>query len=195
MKGLFAAVSAVALLAGAPAWAQTAATPRALSSQDQTFLKEAGGGNLAEVQLGRLAMQKAATPAVQEFGRWMATDHSMAGRRLAAIARFLGRPEQPTLTPQDIALKNRLQALRGPQFDRQYIRAMVMDHRKDIQAFRREAQDGQAQPLKAYAHNMLPVLDQHLAEAEQLAGAGGVVMGAPARPAATSGSSIGHYNR
>jgi putative membrane protein len=195
MKGLFAATAAVALLAGIPAWAQTAAAPRTLSSQDQTFLKEAGGGNLAEVQLGRLAERQATDPAVQEFGRWMATDHSMAGKRLAAIARFVGHPEQPTLTPQDIALKNRLQALRGPQFDRQYIRAMVMDHRKDIQAFRRQAQDGRAQPLKMYARNMLPVLDQHLAEAEQLAGTGGVATGTTARPAATSGSSIGHYNR
>jgi putative membrane protein len=72
---------------------------------------------------------------------------------------------------------------------------MVMDHRKTVRAFRQEAQDGQAQPLKAYAHNMLLVIEQHLAEAEQLASTRGTAMGTVARPMGASGSSIGHYNR
>src|ERR1700745_4530969 len=81
MKGLLAAVSVGALLTAAPAWAQS------LSQQDKTFVHEAGAGNLAEAELGKLAEQKAATPAVKEFGRWMATDHSFANKWLAAILR------------------------------------------------------------------------------------------------------------
>jgi predicted outer membrane protein len=55
MKGLSAAASVIALLTAAPAWAQTATPPQNLSSQDQTFLKKAAAGNLAEVRLGQLA--------------------------------------------------------------------------------------------------------------------------------------------
>ena len=181
MKGLFAAASVVTLLAVAPACAQTAATPQSLSSQDRTFLREAGAGNLAEVSLGQLAEQKSTNPAVQEFGRWMITDHSFANKLLIAIAQRLGQSEQPTLTRQDISLKDRLQGLSGPQFDRQYLQAMVMDHRKDVQAFRQEAQNGQVQPLKSYANNMLPIIEQHLAEAEQLASMRGLAVGTTAR--------------
>jgi putative membrane protein len=125
----------------------------------------------------------------------MATDHTLANKRLAAIARYLGRPFHPQLTHQDIALKNKLQGLSGRQFDTQYMQAMVRDHEKDIQAFEQEAQNGQAEPLKMYARNMLPVIREHFAEARQLAGAGGVATGAGGRATTGSGSSIQHYNR
>ena len=195
MKGLLTAVSLVALLATAPAWAQTTASPQPLSNQDKTFLNKAGAGNRAEVELGRLAMRQAATPAVKEFGRWMATDHTLANKRLARIGDTIGHPIHPQPTPQDIALKNRLQGLPGAQFDTQYMQAMVQDHQKDIQAFRQEAQNGQAQMLKMYARNMLPVIKQHLAEAEQLAGGNGLAVGTAGRSTMGAGSSIQHYNR
>src|ERR1700745_3622331 len=89
MKGLLAAVSVGALLTAAPAWAQS------LSQQDKTFVHEASAGNLAEPELGKLAEQKAAAPAVKEFGRWMATDHGFARKWLGAIP----REEAETLTP------------------------------------------------------------------------------------------------
>lgn len=194
MKALLAAVSLLPLLAAAPAWAQNApnAQPQALSSQDKTFLTEALGGNRAEVALGRLAERQAATPAVKEFGRWMATDHRLANRRLMMVARRLGQSVQPTPTQQDTALKNKLQGLSGAQFDHQYVQAMVRDHAKDVRAFRQEAQDGQARPLKLYARALLPVIRQHLAEAKELAGEGGVAGGAGT---AGAGSSTAHENR
>lgn len=197
MKGLLTAVSLVALLAAAPAWAQNMAPPnsQSLSSQDGTFMTKAGAGNLAEAELGKLAEQKAATPAVREFGRWMMTDHTLANKRLAAVGQAIGHPLHPKLTQQDIALKNKLQGLSGRRFDTQYMQAMVKDHKKDIRAFQMEAQDGQTKEIKMYAHNMLPVLKEHLAEAEQLAGGNGVALGTTGRSTAGSGSSIQHYNR
>lgn len=198
MKGLLTAVSLVALLAAAPAWANSIshANAQSLSSQDKTFVKKAGDGNLAEAQLGKLAQQRAATPAVKEFGRWMRTDHTLANKRLDAIARKMAEANnfQPKLTAQDRQLKQKLQGLRGRQFDTQYMQAMVKEHKKDIQAFQKEAQDGQAKAIKTYAHTMLPVLKEHLAEAEQLAG-GGVAMRRTVPATVGSGSSIQHYNR
>ncbi|MBV8574934.1 MAG: DUF4142 domain-containing protein [Acetobacteraceae bacterium] len=89
MKGLLAAVSVIAVVAAVPAWAQnTAATAQSLSQQDKNFIQEAGAGSLAEAELGQLAEQRAATPAVREFGRWMYTDHGLtANNWLAAILR------------------------------------------------------------------------------------------------------------
>jgi putative membrane protein len=211
MKSLFAAVSAIALLAGAPAWAQNPAhsqrlerhrarnnpaSPqnaeniRALNDQDRTFAKQAGGGNLAEVKLGQLAMEKAANPAIKEFGRWMMTDHGFANVRLTAITKRIGMTNfQPKLNAQDRHMQQKLRGLSGEQFDRQYTQMMVRDHKETIPKFRKEEQDGQNRLLRAYAHNLLPVLRQHLAEAEQLAGTSGVAAGTSAPPAATSASS------
>lgn len=197
MKGLLAAVSVVALLAAAPAWAQNTAHPssQSLGSQDKTFMTKAGAGNLAEAELGKLALRKAATPAVKEFGRWMMTDHTLANKRLVAIGQAIGHPLHPMLTQPDISLKNKLEGLSGRRFDTQYMQAMVKDHKKDIKAFQMEAQDGQTTALKTYAHTMLPVLKEHLAEAEQLTGGGGVAMSRTGLRTSGSGSSIQHYNR
>jgi putative membrane protein len=196
MKGLFAAASAIALLAGVPAWAQNPASPQnpaslqALNSQDRMFLKQAGDGNLAEMKLGQLAMQKATSPAIKEFGRWMMTDHGFANVRLAAIGKRIGVANfQPKLTMQDQQMQQKLQGLSGEQFDRQYTQMMVRDHKETIPKFRKEEQDGQNPLLKTYAHNLLPVLDQHLAEAEQLAGSNGVAAGTTAPPTEASTNS------
>ena len=211
MKGLLAAVSAIALLAGVPAWAQNSTSPqhperyqartnpaspqnaesiRGLNDQDRMFIRQAGGGNLAEMKLGQLAMEKATRPAVKEFGRWMMTDHGFANIRLAAIAERIGEAGfQPKPTMQDRHMQQKLQGLNREQFDRQYTQMMVRDHKETIPKFRKEEQDGQNRLLRTYAHNLLPVLHQHLAEAEQLAGTSGVVAGTTVPPAEASTNS------
>ena len=176
MRALLAAASACALLIAAPAWAQNASTgAQTLSQQDKTFIQEAGAGNLAEAELGQLAEQKAATPAVKEFGRWMYTDHGLtANPWLAAILRQEHETFQPTLTAEQKQLKQKLEGLSGTQFDQQYIEHMVQDHEKTIPVFEKEAREGHNPALKSYAQGLTPVLQQHFAEAKELAGTGGV---------------------
>jgi putative membrane protein len=176
MRALLAAASACALLAAAPAWAQNApAGAQTLSQQDKTFVQEAGAGNLAEAELGQLAEQKAAAPAVKEFGRWMYTDHGLtANAWLAAILRQEHETFQPTLTAEQKQLKQKLEGLSGAQFDQQFIEHMVQDHEKTIPVFEKEAREGHNPALKSYAQGLTPVLQQHLAEVKELAGTGGM---------------------
>ena len=171
MRALLAAASACALLAAAPVWAQNApARAQTLSQQDKTFIQEVGAGNLAEAELGQLAEQKAAAPAVKEFGRWMYTDHGLtANPWLAAILRQEHETFQPTLTAEQKQLKQKLEGLSGTQFDQQFMEHMVQDHEKTIPVFQKEAREGHS-----YAAGLTPVLQQHLAEAKELAGTGGV---------------------
>jgi putative membrane protein len=176
MKGLLAAVSVFALLAATPAWAQNTGTgAQTLSQQDKTFIQQAGAGSLAEAELGQLAEQKAATPAVKEFGRWMYTDHGLtANKWLEAILREEHESFQPTLTAEQKQLKQKLEGFSGSQFDQQYIQHMVQDHEKTIPLFEREAKEGHNPMIKTFADSLTPVLQQHLAEAKELAGAGGM---------------------
>lgn len=48
----------------------------AANKADQTFLKAAIQGNLAEVQMGQLAQQKGQSDAVKSYGEILMTDHS-----------------------------------------------------------------------------------------------------------------------
>jgi putative membrane protein len=190
MKGLFAAASVGALLVAAPAWAQnTTEGARTLSQQDRTFVREAGAGNLAEAEMGQLAEQKATTPAIKEFGRWMATDHGLANKWLAAVIREEHESLQPSLTAEQRQLKQKLEGLSGTQFDEQYIEHMVQDHEKTVPIFEKEAKEGHNPAIKSYAENLTPVLEQHLIEVKELAGNGGMAAREGANATQRSGSS------
>ena len=176
MKQLLAAASVCALMIAAPAWAQNSGAQttnggQTLSQQDRTFVEKAGSGSLAEADLGNLAVQRGATPAVREFGRWMYTDHGLvANNWLKTVMAAQGENFQPTLTAQDKEIRRKLETLSGRRFDQEYIQAQVADHEKTIPIFETEARQGQNTMIKNFAQNMVPVLHQHLAEAKALAG-------------------------
>lgn len=138
----------------------------ALDVADRRFVMQAASGGLAEVELGKLAQQQAADAQVKEFGSRMVQDHSRANDELKRIADAKGVqvPAQPDPKHQkDI---ERLRALSGAAFDREYMKHMVADHRKDVAEFRKEARSAKDSALKDFAAKTLPTLQDHLKMAE-----------------------------
>jgi len=173
MKSLLTTAALLALVAG-PALAQPAAPSAAppggnapLSQQDQTFLKAAANGK-AEVETGRYVQEHGDNPAVRVFGRWMATDHTMADHMLQRTAAAVGAQLPGTLDHDAQSMVDRVRKLRGAELDRTYIADMVEDHEKDVHTFQQEVQSGQNPQVKAFAQDTLPVLQQHLAAAQEL---------------------------
>lgn len=183
MSSRVATIAMLALFAAAPAWAQSqprempaTPTPGAggdvmaqLNQQDREFLQEAAAGSKGEVEMGRVAMTNAAGPAVREFGRWMATDHDAIDQALDRLSRRMGVTPTSATSQEDQEALQRLQALHGRAFDRQYIPLQIQGHQQTIALFEREEQAGQQPVLKALARNTLPMLHEHLAEAQELA--------------------------
>lgn len=66
-----------------PATVQAAAP---LDSDDSAFLKDAAHDGMMEVQLGRLALDKAASSDVKQFAQRLIDDHSQANTELTALA-------------------------------------------------------------------------------------------------------------
>jgi putative membrane protein len=56
----------------------------------------------------------------------------------------------------------KLSALTGEKFDKEYVKMMLKDHRKDVAAFEKEAGGGMDADLKAFAASTLPTLREHL---------------------------------
>jgi uncharacterized protein (DUF305 family) len=52
----------------------------------------------------------------------------------------------------------RISTLSGDEFDRQYIRAMIDDHKDDLEKFRREADKGGDAAVKQFASKHVPIL-------------------------------------
>jgi len=132
-----------------------------LSYSDRTFMREAAMGGVAEVRLGRLAVQQGARESVRNFGQRMVDDHSRAAEELRQIARNKGISLPGEMDTEARALYRRLSRLHGAAFDSAYIRAMREDHQKDIEAFRKEARNGRDSDVRAFADRTLPIIREH----------------------------------
>ena len=138
-------------------------------TSDHAFLKNAAEGGKAEVELGQLAVEKASSPEVKQFGQRMVDDHSKANQRLEQVANKEGVTLPTSLGAKDQALKDKLSNASGEQFDHLYMSNMVRDHQQDVREFRQEANNGQDPDVKQFAQQTLPTLQEHLKQAESIA--------------------------
>ncbi|MGE5478573.1 MAG: DUF4142 domain-containing protein [Bacteroidales bacterium] len=152
-------------LAAFPAAAQQAAKSE-LSRQDKDFAEHAMAGGMMEVQLGKLAEQRAQNEGVKRFGQRMVTDHSQANQKMSEVGSRLGLSAPAQLPREQSRTVEKLSGLSGAEFDRAYMSTMIDDHKKDINAFRKQADKGDNAQLKSLAQETLPTLEQHLRLAE-----------------------------
>ena len=159
-----------------------AAQIQLVNDADRDFVSKAASGGTAEVELGRVATQRAVRPSVRSFAERMVADHGRANAELAALARRKGLDVPTALEPSQQAMRDRLSGLSGPDFDRAYMSEMVRDHTEDIALFERAAETSSDPDLKAWAARSLPMLRDHLALARQVNSE--VVLGPVPAPAA-----------
>ncbi len=167
MRNVIVSVIVGLAVTAAPALAQGAKKAAAKKPMsDRTFVEKAAAGGLAEVELGKLAEQKGTNDQVKSFGRRMVEDHSKANDELKTLAQSKNITLPADLDTHDQALKDRLSKLSGPAFDHAYMQAMVSDHRKDLNEFRRESTAGKDADVKTFASKTLPTLEDHLKMAQ-----------------------------
>lgn len=154
--------------ANPPPAAPSTNTSNLASQADQTFVKKATMGSLAEIQAGQLAAQKSRDPAVQEFGRWMQADYSMANVLLKQAAQSDNIQVPTSPNPVQTREIQDLQKMSGQQFDQKYINDEVTNHQQTLKLFQNEANAGQNQNLKAFAKDNLPGVQARLQEAQAL---------------------------
>jgi len=158
------------------------------AGSDQHFVLEAAKGGLAEVELGKLASEKASTDQVKQFGKRMVDDHSKANDELKSLAQSKNITLPTTVDPKEKALEDKLSRMSGEQFDRTYMQHMVADHRKDVNEFRTESQSGKDPEIKAWAAKTLPTLEEHLKQAQDTNKAVGTSGSTPAKSKGTKGT-------
>lgn len=158
--------------------------------KDRDFVEEQLAMGEAEIELGRLAQQKATHPDVKEYGATMVRDHQAAGQELRSIMSTAGAAHaQPTDRSADDRVAgaaremgdaaNKLQnefrdreedlaKLSGREFDRRYIDEMIDDHEEAVDDLEEKANDASHPEVKAWAAKTLPKVRQHLEQARAL---------------------------
>ncbi len=144
-------------------------TAGSVPAADKKFMREAAEGGLAEVELGKLATEKASSEEVKKFGQRMVDDHSKANDELKQLASSKSVNLPNELSAKDKMTKERLSKLSGESFDRSYMQDMVKDHKKDVADFARESNSAKDPDVKQFASKTLPTLKDHLKEAEGIA--------------------------
>ncbi|MFZ0200657.1 MAG: DUF4142 domain-containing protein [Candidatus Sulfotelmatobacter sp.] len=140
-----------------------------VSASDKKFVKQAAEGGMAEVELGKLAAEKASNPDVKKFGQRMVDDHTKVNDQLKEVASSQGIDLPDKLTAKDEMTKEHLSKLSGEQFDRAYMSDMVKDHTQDVADFQRESNSATDPAVKQFAQKTVPILEDHLKEAKEIA--------------------------
>lgn len=172
MKNRVTLLAATVLFGSAALVAQTGSSDRMTGqgSPDQNFMMKAAQGGMAEVQMGKLAMEHGQNQAVKDFGQKMVDDHGKANDELKDLAGKKGVTLPSGLDAKDQSTLDRLSKMSGAGFDKAYMKDMVTDHRKDIAEFEREANSGKDPDVKDWASKTLPTLQEHLRMAEDTNG-------------------------
>ena len=144
-----------------------------LAAADAKFITEAVGDGMYEVAVGQLAADKASGAEVKAFGRMLVEHHAAANDKLKQVAAAHGITP-PSAVPADKQKKiDRLSALSGAAFDKQFIQTVgIDDHRLDVAAFEKAGTGATATDVRAFATETLPTLRSHLAAAHKLASGG-----------------------
>jgi putative membrane protein len=140
-----------------------------MMSPDQHFVKEAAADNQFEIKLSQFVEQQAQDPQVKQLAQKLIQDHQQAQQQLQKIAQGMNMqlPSQLEQWQQD-----KLQAMQqkhGKHLEMHYTFGNVGDHTTDLLMYQYEAEHGQNQQVKQFAEQTIPILQQHLQMAEQVA--------------------------
>jgi putative membrane protein len=140
----------------------------------QSFLQRAAEGQEAEIVLGQLASERAGDRQVKQFGAQMIEDHRKASAEIRHLASKEGVVLPTELTRKHRDKQEEFSGLSGSEFDRAYIGYMLRDHRKDVKDFERQAKAIKDPEVLHWAEGTLPLLKQHLRQAQHIASAIGI---------------------
>jgi putative membrane protein len=134
----------------------------AVEEADAKFTTQAAVGGMAEVELGKLALEKSSNPQVKDFATMMVKDHGMANTELMAIAQQKNITLPSTVDDEHKKKMDDLSKKTGADFDKAYVDAMVSGHKSTLKLMEDESRDGKDADLKAFATKTAPIVQSHL---------------------------------
>jgi putative membrane protein len=158
-------VAASLLLAALPL---SAISQQKMAQEDQKRFQGLAEANLAEVETGKLAQEKARADEVKKFGEHMVEDHGKMLEEMKQMAEKKGAkvPDKPNKEHQ--AAMKKLEKASGESFDAAYMQQMVKDHQKALKLAQDTAKNAKDPELKAAAQKAAPDIQKHLKMAQDL---------------------------
>jgi putative membrane protein len=138
-------------------------------------------GDSLEIEMARLAAERAGDPEVREFARLLVDEHS----RHLSTSLEMSRDEDIGSIPADgdrheATLRRYLSSLRAmgssPAFDRAFIRYQMRHHDHEVNALRAMRPAARDDDLEQHIDETLPVIERHLSRSRDLGARLGVTV-------------------
>ena len=140
------------------------------ASADATFMSTAAMSSMAEIAHGKQAQANGSHDEVKKFGERMIEDHTKANDDLKALAAKKNATLPAELDQKHQAMQQKLEKMKGADFDRAYMQHMVQAHKEAVTLFQNEAKNGKDADVRAWAEKTLPTLQEHLKMATEING-------------------------
>jgi putative membrane protein len=136
-------------------------------------------GDSLEIEIARLAAERAGDPEVREFARMLADEHA----RHLSTSLEMARDEDIGSVPADgdrhaVTLRRYLASLRAmessPAFDRVFLRYQIRHHDHEVNALRAMRPAARDDDLEQHIDETLPVIERHLNRSRELGGRLGI---------------------
>jgi putative membrane protein len=157
----------LALLSILPAFAFAAGD----QDPDHDFYTKAAAGGMQEVAMAKLAQQHASNASVKEFADMMVKDHTATNEKLKTLAATKGVPLPDALSTTQKASVDTLAMHSKADFDDAYIKSQIDAHEDTVALLQKEISTGEDADARAFASNVLPTVQQHLAKIKEISAA------------------------
>lgn len=145
-----------------------AADPAVLHEDDQAFIKKATTACLIEIRSSEAALKRTLTAEELSFARQLISDHGKVNDELAAIAKKKNVTPPAGLAADEQEKVAKMSEVKDKDFNEEFLEHAITCHKKSIDLFEDQAEDGKDADLKAFAIKTLPHLKAHLETAKKL---------------------------
>lgn len=172
------AASCAMVMTALPVLAQSSNMPAATSSSDaagkstvvrgdRSLMNDMANGNHAEINMGKMALEKSQNAEVKKFAQQMVDDHTKALVELQALAQRKNVKLPDGAGPVNTTKATAMKALSGETFDSQYMkRTGVGAHEATLKLLQKVQTTAEDADLKALAAKMKPTVQEHLKMAQ-----------------------------
>ena len=136
------------------------------------FVQEAAESDFFEIQSGQMAADNSTNTDVADYGSMLVMDHTMSSSELMSIAQknnvTITTPTRQNLDDDEQERLTRLDNASAEQFDLEFVNIQIEAHEDAIELYQEAIQELENTELKAFAQSTLPILQEHLQEAQTL---------------------------
>ena len=175
--------------AGPSSMRETLGAPGQTGQQmaDKAFVRTATEDGIADVMLGRLAVEKGGLD-VKTLAQKLVDDHTAINKELATVADALGVLLPKKMNKDDQAEYDKLNGLSGKDFDTEYITFILKAHWKKLHDFYMEASVAADPGLAAAVVEAMRTMRDHLGLIAEVAKQDGITL--PPRPPRPGGAPV-----